>query len=100
MRTVRLTLSLLLVIGGFFFLQLPSEGEAQVPCVATTIEGDPRNCTFMEKYGQCLDDAYDSYEGCKAGNTGFKAALCYMELGVNITACLPSAFLSKALSMI
>jgi hypothetical protein len=100
MRSAPFILALVLVVGGFLSLQTPTPGEAQIPCVATTVEGDPRNCTYMEKYGGCLADADDSLEQCKSGATGFKAAVCYMEWTVNYAACLPASFLSKALSMI
>ena len=59
-----------------------------VPCVAIDRDDLPRNCTFMEKWGQCLYEAEDSFEQCwEEAQNGFGRMACDIARTVDGIAC-------------
>lgn len=41
-----------------------ASAQSEVECIAYDVNDLPRECTFLEEWGQCLDAAYDSYLQC------------------------------------
>jgi hypothetical protein len=57
-------------------------------CKLLMEDGTERDCTFTEKYGQCLFWAYDSYKSCSEPGDGWAIqAMCEIALEVDLLAC-------------
>ena len=64
-------------------------------CVAVDSNGQLRDCTAMELYGQCLTNAVDSFDQCVEGAGFIETVGCNLAWVVDYYACaalLPASF--------
>lgn len=70
------------------FIHVSGLAAQTIPCEAIDQDDMPRNCTFMEKWGQCLYEADDSYQQCRAeADGGFDRMGCDLAYIVDGMAC-------------
>lgn len=80
---------------GFLVLSLaavasgPRDAEAAAQsCSAYTQEYQKRRCTFLEEYGNCLFNAYDSYDTCmesaRRRKTGLSRSAVRLACGIGV----------------
>lgn len=63
-------------------------GAGAQDCPAVDDLGDPRDCTFTERYGECLVTAYESYTGCVGDSDDwFDRAVCEGAVQIDLLAC-------------
>jgi len=71
----------------FIWLTLPSALWAY-DCQALDINNLPRDCTWLEKHGQCLVNAADSRDQCLERAEGiFQWYRCHEDAAIDFTAC-------------
>ncbi len=89
MKLVRWPLVLLLLAGALGVEAPTAPLEAQeVECIAVTVDGEPRNCTATEKFGQCLFEAHDSLLACREDLDWYLAWACEFYFMVDFVVCL------------
>jgi hypothetical protein len=90
MKLVRWPLVLLLLAGAIGVEAPTAPLEAQeVECIAVTAEGEARNCTATEKFGQCMFEAKDSVEACREDlQPWYIAWACEVFFMLDVAVCL------------
>jgi hypothetical protein len=69
-------------------------------CETLDKDGNPRDCTFLEEFGECLYNAQDSHDSCDASR-GDESWLCDTGLVIDAGACAagaPLSFLGKLIA--
>lgn len=58
-------------------------------CQAVDLNEMPRNCTFLEEYGSCLENARASWAQCidKSGGSWWRKELCNAGGAVDLIVC-------------
>lgn len=82
-RPVRLVLLAVLAVGATLL-----SAQAAWACEAWDDYNNPRPCTFLEEYGECLVSAYDAHYQCLDRADGFTDALtCHVGTQVDLLVC-------------
>lgn len=91
------------VLAGTLILLLATFSPAAAgDCPAVDNQGNPRDCTAMEQYGQCLTNALDSRDQClERAERWWQRAGCEVAWSVDFWACtaaLPVNILAQYLT--
>lgn len=88
-QVARVPRALWWIFAGALILVLASQAPLSAEeCPAVDSLGNPRECTAMEKYGQCLTNGLDSYDQCMdAASSWLGRRACDMAWSVDFWAC-------------
>ncbi len=96
-RPLRLALVALLTLAASL-----ASAQAVWACDAYDSHGSPRDCTFLERYGECLWNAMDSHYQCMEKKTSLLDGVrCHAGTQVDLLSCnlgMPFKFIGSILN--